>query len=147
LNEIAFGSEQADTLKGGTGDDDLNGSGGNDVLIGGAGRDILTGGDGQDTFVFDVPPATADRDNVVDFNPFEDIIHLEADFFNLPEGELAPSAFNIGRAAKDRSDRIIYDEATGTLRFDADGTGQTAAVTVAVFDNKPTITASNFFII
>ncbi|SFD17268.1 type I secretion C-terminal target domain (VC_A0849 subclass) [Massilia yuzhufengensis] len=42
------GSEEADELSGGAGDDVLRGLGGNDILIGGAGDDILEGGTGDD---------------------------------------------------------------------------------------------------
>ena len=45
------GSEAADTITGGAGDDGLSGQGGNDVLNGGAGEDFLIGGGGDDNLV------------------------------------------------------------------------------------------------
>ena len=47
-----IGSQFADLLSGGPGDDNLIGAGGNDTLIGGPGADTLTGGPGADTFVY-----------------------------------------------------------------------------------------------
>jgi mono/diheme cytochrome c family protein len=43
-------------------------------------------------------------------------------------GALQSSAFRAALTAGDLSDRILYDPATGALRYDADGTGVTAAV-------------------
>jgi Ca2+-binding RTX toxin-like protein len=57
-DDKAWGSEQGDTLSGGTGNDELYGNGGTDtlnggdnvdLLVGGAGNDILSGGAGVDT--------------------------------------------------------------------------------------------------
>ena len=49
-----------------------------------------------------------------------------------------------GTKALDSSDRIIYNNKTGDLSYDADGTGSTAAVKFAVMENKATITAADF---
>ncbi|NBU65468.1 MAG: calcium-binding protein, partial [Chloroflexia bacterium] len=47
------GSNNADTLIGGTGNDSLSGGAGDDSLVGGAGVDTLVGGDGNDTYSVD----------------------------------------------------------------------------------------------
>jgi serralysin len=44
---------------------------------------------------------------------------------------LARSAFEVGSAADDPRDRIIYDKDTGALFYDADGSGAQAAVKFA----------------
>jgi len=44
-----FGTEMADTLRGGDGDDTIHGEEGNDLLEGGSGDDRLFGNDGDDT--------------------------------------------------------------------------------------------------
>jgi Ca2+-binding RTX toxin-like protein len=48
-DDKAWGSEQGDTLAGGTGNDELYGNGGDDVLSGGADNDLILGGLGNDT--------------------------------------------------------------------------------------------------
>lgn len=68
-------------------------------------------------------------------------------FADLPVGALSENAFAIGVAATDASDRIIYDEATGTLWFDADGFDAGAAVEFAILTSLPSLTASDFLVI
>ena len=46
---VITGTEIADTLVGGFGDDDISGLGGNDTIDGQAGSDLIRGGDGNDT--------------------------------------------------------------------------------------------------
>ncbi|MCF0266956.1 type I secretion C-terminal target domain-containing protein, partial [Acinetobacter guillouiae] len=48
-NVRIYGSDNAETIKGGAGDDILRGGAGNDILIGNAGNDWLEGGKGNDT--------------------------------------------------------------------------------------------------
>lgn len=48
-DDVIIGSDEADNLSGGDGDDRIEGRGGNDVIDGGAGNDDLSGGDGADT--------------------------------------------------------------------------------------------------
>jgi len=50
-DDKAWGSEQGDTLAGGSGTDQLFGNGGNDNLSGGSGNDLMDGGSGTDTAV------------------------------------------------------------------------------------------------
>lgn len=57
-----------DVLYGNGGIDFLNGGDGDDVLIGGAGDDILIGGAGRDIFLL------SGNDQLLDFNPLEDVI-------------------------------------------------------------------------
>jgi len=63
---------------------------------------------------------------------------------------LTASAFVYGTAAADASDRIIFNEATGALVYDRDGTGSAAAVQFATLDPagfSGTLTAANFLIV
>ena len=54
----------------------------------------------------------------------------------------------IGTQAADADDRIIYNQATGALLFDADGSGgASSAVQFATLDGAPIITASDFTVI
>jgi Ca2+-binding RTX toxin-like protein len=47
----------------------------------------------------------------------------------------------------DSGDRIIYNDKTGVLSYDADGTGSTAAVKFAVIENFAKLTAADFLVI
>ncbi len=69
------GTDQAETLEAGAGDDTIAGLGGDDTLTGNAGDDTLTGGTGADTFVF---AAGHGNDTVTDFTDGEDLIDLSA---------------------------------------------------------------------
>ena len=62
-------------------------------------------------------------------------------------GTLFASAFVVGSAAADGSDRIIYDATTGTLYYDSDGTGATAQVRFAVLSTKPVISHLDFVVV
>ena len=121
-----------DTLIGGAGSDTLNGGDGDDLLGGGADSDSLRGGTGADTFVYN--GLDGSRDTILDFVASEgDRIQISAASFggDLTAGALAADQFVLGSAATDANDRFIYDAATRTLSFDADGTGSQAAVQIA----------------
>jgi Ca2+-binding RTX toxin-like protein len=70
-----LGGDDNDLLKGETGDDTLDGGSGNDTLMGGEGYNILTGGDGSDIFIF--YPKQGQKDVITDFDPKNDMVHLE----------------------------------------------------------------------
>lgn len=164
--ETCIGSNSADTIKGNLfgntlegrgGRDSLDGSSGNDVvdggddndlLIGGAGNDTLIGGTGADLFRFDtLPSATTNRDTITDFSTEEgDRIELENRVFTaLPTlGTLAASAFFVGDSATTASHRILYNNATGLLAYDADGIGASAAIGFATLTPGLALTHANF---
>jgi Ca2+-binding RTX toxin-like protein len=62
-------------------------------------------------------------------------------------GTLAASAFFIGAAAHDADDRIIYNNATGTLIYDSNGTGAGGATQFATLTTGLTLTNNNFQIV
>ena len=53
----------------------------------------------------------------------------------------------VGSAALDADDRIIYDQTTGLLYYDADGNGAGAAVLFAGVAGLPALTAADFTVI
>jgi serralysin len=113
----------------------VRGNNGNNTINGGHGNDELTGNGGIDWFLFDTPlDAMWNVDAITDFNVTDDTIRLDATIFSssLTVGSsVAGSQFVIGGAALDAGDRIIYDNATGAVLYDSDGTGATAAVQFA----------------
>lgn len=77
-----FGNSGADDLRGGQGADQLFGGDGADVLRGGAGRDVMTGGEDADIFIFtalsQTGASTDSADLITDFTLGEDRIDLSA---------------------------------------------------------------------
>lgn len=129
--ELITGRNGNDVITGGAGADKLYGDAGNDTLSGGTGNDSLYGGAGQDLFRFD-SVLTANVDMLADFASSDDTVQLsQAVFAAIGTGTLAASAFQIGSAANDAADRIIYDQALGRIYYDADGNGAGAKVLFA----------------
>ncbi|QSJ19913.1 hypothetical protein JYQ62_15100 [Nostoc sp. UHCC 0702] len=163
-----YGTVNSDSLLGGNGNDDLDGGfAGNDTIKGGAGddtiyvyytgyslldggdgNDILTGGYGVDTFAYS--NYTEGVDTINNFDSSQDLIQVSANGFGggLTAGSLSESQFVIGTAATTNAQRFIYDNTTGALYFDLDGSGsgftqqQLAQLTGGV-----TLSASNFTIV
>ena len=140
------GSQFDDVLIGGSGNDQLMGGAGNDVLIGGKGADILTGGTGADTFRLSGDVKT---DHINDFLSGTDRIELDNALFKalLTEGQLAANQFAQGAAATTATQRIVYDQPTGNLWYDLDGSGKGKAVLIAVLDNHVKIEHTDFWVI
>jgi Ca2+-binding RTX toxin-like protein len=140
-----------DVLFGQLGRDNLQGGEGNDTLYGGKDNDTLQGGNGADSFVFDTALASAGIDTITDFVSGTDKIVLEnAIFTTLGAGALSAGAFEVGAAAASASARIVYNQTTGALFYDADGNGAGAAVQIAIIGvtaTHPTLTAGDFTVI
>lgn len=118
-------------LLGSDGADTLTGSPGNDVIAGGAGADSLTGGGGADTFAL-TAALKGSVDRITDFASGTDKLALAQSAFGaLSPGELSAAAFVQAAAAFTSGQRIIYNQTTGILSYDADGSGGGAAVPVA----------------
>ena len=156
------GGDGADTLRGGAGDDELLGDGGDDSLVGGSGADVLGGGAGNDilcggtdadSFVFDLPPgADAGVDEIRDFVSGTHKIVLDSEAFAglLAATPLPASAFvqGAGAVATATDQHIIYDNTTGTLYYDQDGSDAgSAAVAFAVLTNTPASLSESDFVV
>jgi Ca2+-binding RTX toxin-like protein len=125
----------------------LTGNAGNNVLNGREGNDTLTGGDGADAFVFTRALGPTNVATITDMAA-EDTILLHSNVFTaLSAGALPASALAFGTAASDADDRIIYDQSTGELYYDADGSGVGAQVLFAVLENTPAVTTDMFAIV
>jgi Ca2+-binding RTX toxin-like protein len=116
LANLLTGNGWANAIKGGGGRDTLVGGGGGDTLSGGQGGDLLRGGDGGDSFLFDALLGAGNIDHLADLARGADRIVLDNRVFqSLADGALAGSAFKLGSAATDATDRIIYDPSNGAL--------------------------------
>ena len=69
--------------------------------------------------------------------------------FNLDVnlGELFRGRFTVGSLAKDAGDRVIYNDQTGALLFDADGSRAEDVVAIAFLAPNLDMTASNIRIV
>jgi len=133
-------------LTGSNFDDQLIGDAGNNTLGGLLGDDLLTGGAGADKFNFSSP--NQGIDTITDFNSTEgDQIRVFISGFDneLTVGLLDAEVFTIGSAATKASDRFIYDDTTGALFFDPDGTGALAQVQFAQLSGGVALTNSDIF--
>jgi Ca2+-binding RTX toxin-like protein len=129
----------------------VRGNAGNNVLGGGDGDDELIGLGGQDQFLFNTAPSEAfNIDVIADFNVADDTIWLDDDIFSsdlLAGNSVAGSQFVIGTTALDAGDRIIYNDATGAVFYDSDGTGAAAAVQFATLSAGLALTNVDFLVI
>ncbi|WP_167671249.1 calcium-binding protein [Microvirga terricola] len=138
------------TIVGNTANNKLSGGLGNDTLKGELGNDTLTGGKGKDVFTFDAKlNKSKNVDKITDFNAKDDTIYLSKSIFSKisKKGTLKASMFKIGDAAADKDDRIIFNKKTGSLSYDADGSGKGAAVEFARIDKKVALTFKDFYIV
>lgn len=152
--ENVFGSPGADRItgnnadniiEGGNGRDVLAGGRGDDTLRGGAGKDKLKGGADADQFVLS-SSSPADSETILDFTD-ADRIALDGSVYGLPAGPLAQGRFVVGTAAVQPNDRFIYDDASGRLYFDPDGSGAAAQSLIATLTGAPSLAAADFIVI
>ena len=127
----------------------LIGNAGMNALDGKAGNDAMHGREGIDSYAFTTVLGANNVDVILGFSAADDTILLENNgvFVGLAGGTLNSNAFVIDVAAQDASDRIIYNQATGQLFFDADGTGDIAQIQFARLDGAPLIQANDFTVI
>jgi serralysin len=144
-DDILFGTDRNDKIKGGAGDDYIRGGAGRDLLFGeegkdaliggngrdilngGAGDDILTGGKGHDRFVFgDGKPFKATSlgvDRINDFTPGEDLIGLSRATFNLGKQDFVNNFATVtdDASAESNAAAIIYNTSNGKLFHNTNG--------------------------
>jgi serralysin len=158
LTGIDRGNGHGVQLYGEGGDDGLVGKGGGDYLFGGTGNDwldsgfggdVLNGGIGADTFRFSTALGAGNVDTVQDFSVTDgDRIVLSRHVFAAAGYDyLAGAAFTPGAAASTAAHRIVYNQSTGELSFDADGAGGMAASKFAVIANHLQLSAASFQIL
>ena len=117
-------------------------------IIGREGRDTLRGQAGADSFVFDRALAPDNVDRIIDFNVNEadegdKLMMKQTVFAGVVKGILSADAFVAGTAALDADDRFIFDQTSGQLWFDIDGTGAQDQQLIATFEQNALVTASD----
>jgi Ca2+-binding RTX toxin-like protein len=149
-NNTLNGGAGDDTLSasGSTGNNTLDGGSGNDTLIGGNGNDSLIGGSGTDTFGFN--GYNEGVDSIYDFNATNELIQVSASGFGgeLSTPSLSASQFTIGTFTTTGDQRFIYDDSTGGLFFDQDGSDTGfAQVKFAQLSTGLSLTNNNFLVV
>ncbi len=152
-----YGDAEGDTLAtienidGSAFGDTLVGNGASNRLAGGLGMDTLTGGGSGDRFVFNTAPGATNVDTITDFATGIDLIELsKAIYTTLQSGSstnsLAPSAFRYSTAPSTSGGlgEVIYNAATGSLAYDSDGAGGTAAQQFAQVSTGLSLSAASF---
>ncbi len=143
----ATGNGENNVLTGNIAGNTLSAGAGNDQLIGGKGNDILNGGAGADHFVFDFKPSAYNNiDRIEDFSESAgDKIVLDHEVFTaIDTANFSAGNFVLGTKALDSNDRLIYDQTTGKLYYDADGSGLGAAVQIATLSNLAALHHDDF---
>lgn len=122
---------------------------GTNIVRAGPGSDKIWAGAGADKFHFDTP-LNGDVDTITGFAPQYDAIYLSKSVFGRiaanADGTMTDRSFATG-VAIDANIRILYDSGTGSLSYDADGTGAKAAVLFAHLDPGLHLTVGNFHLI
>ncbi len=137
-----------DDLLGGDGDDLLLGGAGYDMLTGGKGADVLTGGEGYDAFRYN--NQNQGGDSITDFSAIDDQILIRAAGFGgglVAGSAISAEQFTLGMSAGDESDHFIYNNNSGELYFDRDGSGSQGQVLLAKLTGAPSISNTNIAVI
>jgi len=151
---VILGTAGGDTLTGTAGKDFIIGFAGNDVITGGGGGDMLIGGAGADHFRYTAQ--TQGVDNIIDFTPGIDVLdfsrlafgsHLATNGANTGTLDAIHFAATVDGHATAVTAQFTYDTTHGVLSFDADGTGATAAVQIAVLGGAPALTHSDIHLV
>jgi serralysin len=151
-NLYASGSSSIN-LVGNTLANTIYGNSGGNKINGGDGKDVLKGGAGRDTFYLTSKLSSNNVDKILDFSVADDSFRLDnAVFKKLGSGtdsspkKLSSSFFTIGTKAQDSNDYLIYNNKTGYLYYDADGSGSGKAVLIATLSKNLKMTYSDFYV-
>jgi Ca2+-binding RTX toxin-like protein len=133
---------------GSSGNNVLTGNSGNNLLNGSLGTNTLTGGAGQDGYIFNTA-ISGNVTTITDFNVVDDTLRVDnAIFTNIgANGTLNAAFFRIGAAALDSNDYMIYNSSTGSLSYDADGSGAGVAIQFATLSTGLALTNADFLVI
>ena len=144
-----IGTQYDDLIVGGNGNDTLDGNAGNDTLVGGNGNDSLYGGSGgTDTFAFN--SFNEGIDGIYNFNATNELIRVSVAGFGggLSPGSLSANQFTIGASATTSTQRFIYNDVTGALFFDQDGSANAfTQVQFAQLSAGFSLTKNNFVVV
>jgi Ca2+-binding RTX toxin-like protein len=139
------GPDAINNVVGTEGDNYILNSPGNDTVNGKGGNDTVTLREGEDTYVYDRPQGLT---TFLDYDTAEDTIAVSAEGFGggLQPGQLSPDAFATGDDLTQNT-RFVYDQGSGALSFDADGSGSGQAIQIGQFWPINDLTSSDIVVI
>jgi VCBS repeat-containing protein len=150
-NDAIYGADGDDVLDGGAGSDVIYGDAGNDRITGSAGLDTLWGAAGSDIFV--LANRAEDRDWIKDFEGGTDHLEIDAGLFGgglVGGASLDASRLIVGGnpvATQPGVGQFLYNTGSGVLRWDADGAGGSAPVTIATLIGVTALSTNDFLIV
>ena len=154
-NLSGSGNELANRITGNASNNLLSGGDGKDTITGAGGHDTLVGGAGADTFrITAALDATKNVALIGDFETGVDTIALENAVFTrlTTTGKLNTGSFRVFTESPitigglDANDHILYDQTTGHLYYDRDGSGSAAAILFAQVTPETLLKAADFLI-
>ena len=148
FDDYLIGSNAANALESGIG---------NDTLSGGLGNDTLTvrfhADSDEDVITFNAAPGSGNADLVIGFTSGHTRLQLELAAHaqlgqrgNFVSGD-ARFAANASGSAQDATDRVIYNTGNGQLWYDADGSGGGAVQLVATLQGAPALAATDIAVV
>jgi Ca2+-binding RTX toxin-like protein len=147
------GTNNADTLVGGSGNDTIFGNSGNDWIEGRGGNDQLSGGSGQDSYVFR-ESGSANADTLANFDSGWDFLRFDGAAFtglggagHFATGDARFYAAAGATGAHDADDRMVFNTSNGQLYYDADGAGGAGAQLVATLPGGAGVAAGDIWVI
>lgn len=145
----AYPGTDAIDLTGNGFDNEIRGNDGTNTLNGREGNDTLTGLGDADSFVFDTTlDGATNFDKIVGFTPNNDVIVLKNDIFaGIAVGVVGAGRFHIGGDATEANHRIVYNQETGVLFYDADGTGASDKIAFAYTEDSTAIDNEDLLVI
>jgi Ca2+-binding RTX toxin-like protein len=148
-NKITTGAGE-DLIITGDGKDTINAGAGDDVISAGGGVNKVTGGAGADAFVL-THLGSGHITTLLDFKAAEgDFLVFDSTVFASLAGiDDLTGHLVVGVKAKalDADDFLIYDSKSKKLYYDADGSGQQAAVQIAVLKNVSDLSADDISVL
>lgn len=141
------GGTEALTLRGNAFAQTVAGNEGANTIDGGGNMDTLVGGGGADVFAFTSGLSALNVDTIRDFGGGDRIGLSSGVFAAATDGGIGAGEFVLGAAAQDADDRLVYDQASGRLFYDADGNGATAAMLFAQLAAGTVLAATDFVVV
>ena len=110
-------------------------------------KKLLDSGEGSDQFVYLNPGDGGDT--ITDFAVGMDKVAAVASGFGdeLPAGELSENSFAIGSAATSSDQRFVFNDASGELFFDADGSSNGSQQLIATLDGVSNLSARDIMLL